>query len=527
MQQRYGLVALFLLTIAGAPFPVWAADQQQKDAAALAVQIDRLVLEKLKASAVIPAPRADDASFIRRLNLVLGGRVPVSSDVRAFIADQSPEKRAKAIDHLLDSAAYANHMTASWRGWLLPEAATDPALANAAPAFETWLRTRIRDELPFDQLVTELITYPLNGRAGANQDPDDPAAASSTGPLAFYTAKEGKPENLAAATARLFLGVHLECAQCHNHPFGKWSRDQFWGLAAFFGGIERPTGGALREAMGRREILIPNSERAVPATFLDDREPEWQYKKSPRATLAAWMTGPDNPFFARAIVNRLWWMVFGIGLVDPVDDFHDQNLPSHPELLNTLAKAFIQSGFDTKFILRAICASETFSRSSAPLDLDPSNIRLFAYFPMQGLAPEQLYDSLEVVFGQAEGPRGNQAFRGIGGGRSQFLETFAVSGRQTENPTTILQALTLMNGGQIGDATSAQTGRLLKAVLKFPGSTPAERIEALYFAVLSRPPRPAELEQTLAFVKAGESTDKAFGDVLWVLLNGIEFRTNH
>ena len=114
-----------------------------------------------------------------------------------------------------------------------------------------------------------------------------------------------------------------------------------------------------RETMGRRELLIPNSDRAVPATFLDDREPEWQYKKSPRATLAAWLTAPDNPFFARAIANRLWWMLFGIGLVDPVDDFHDQNPPSHPELLNTLAREFVRSGFDMKFMLRAICLSET------------------------------------------------------------------------------------------------------------------------------------------------------------------------
>ena len=132
MQQRFGLVALLVLTIGSAPFPAWAADRTPKDAAALAAEIDRLALEKLKASAVVPSPRADDATFIRRLNLAIGGRMPVASEVRAFVADKSPDKRAKAIARLLDSAAYANHMTASWRGWLLPEAATDPALANAA-----------------------------------------------------------------------------------------------------------------------------------------------------------------------------------------------------------------------------------------------------------------------------------------------------------------------------------------------------------------------------------------------------------
>jgi hypothetical protein len=280
--------------------------------------------------------------------------------------------------------------------------------------------------------------------------------------------------------------------------------------------------------MGRRELLIPNSERAVPATFLDDREPEWQYKKSPRATLATWMTSPENPFFARAIVNRLWWMLFGVGLVDPVDDFHDQNPPSHPELLDALARAFVQSGFDTKFILRAICLSETFGRSSSQGSLDPSTLRLFAHYPMQGLTPEQFFDSLAVIFGQpSAGPGANPGLV-LGSPRQQFLETFAVSGRLTESPTTILQALTLMNGAQVGSATSTQSGRLLKALLDLPAATPADRIEGLYFAVLGRPPRPLELTQALAYVKSESGgADKAYGDILWVLLNGIEFRTNH
>lgn len=528
MRHRSGLIACLLLAVSTLPLPAYAAERTRMDATALAAEIDRLVLEKLKAAHVFPGPRADDPTFFRRLNLAIGGRVPVPSEVRAFVADQSPDKRARAIERLLASAPYANYLTASWRGWLLPEAATDPNIANTAQQFESWLRTRIRDDLPFDQLVTELLTYPLNGRTVvANQDPDEPGMDAGNGPLAFYTAKEGKPENLAAATARLFLGVHLECAQCHNHPFGKWSRDQFWGLAAFFGGIERPGGGGLRETMGRRELLIPNSERAVPATFLDDREPEWQYKKSPRATLAAWMTNPENPFFSRAIVNRLWWMLFGVGLVDPVDDFHDQNPPSHPELLNALARAFVQSGFDTKFIVRAICLSDTFGRSSAAADLDPGNLRLFGHFPIQGLSPEQLYDSLTVVLAQSTGAIGRETPFGLRGGRSQFLETFAVSGRQTESPTTILQALTLMNGDQVGSATTAKSGRLLGVVVNFPGWTPAERIESLYFAMLSRPPKPTELAQTLAYIKASDGAEKGYGDVLWALLNSIEFRTNH
>jgi len=498
------------------------AAAERPDATSLAAEIDRLILEKLKTTGVSASPLADDATFFRRLNLAIAGRIPVPSEVRAFLADKAPDKRARAVDRLLASPAYVNHMTVSWNGWLLPEAATDPAVANAAVGFKVWLRSRIRENASFDRLTSELLTYPLNGRALADQPAGDGGTDAANGPLAFYTAKEGKPENLAAATARVFLGVHLECAQCHNHPFARWSRDQFWGMAAFFGGIEKTDGGTLREIQGKRELLIPNSFRAVPATMLDDREPEWQYKKSPRATLAAWVTAPDNPFFSKAIVNRLWWMLFGVGLVDPVDDFHDQNPASHPELLDTLARAFVQSGFDTKFILRAICQSQAFGRSSAIADSAAANVRLYAHFPMQGLSPEQIYDSLMVLFGERTETRGDD------GQRRQFLEAFAVSGRQTESPTTILQALTLMNSKQVGAATDGQSSRLLGGVLKLPGLTPTERIEAIYFAVLSRPPRKAELDQTLAHVKGcTDGTDKAHADVLWALLNGIEFRTNH
>jgi hypothetical protein len=501
--------------------------QPRPDPAALAATIDRLVAEKLALSHVPAAPRCDDATFLRRVNLALAGRIPTVSEVRTFLHDADPDKRAKAVDRLLDSAAFANHQTASWRGWLLPEAATNDQVAAAAPAFESWLRTRIRDGVSFDRIATDLLTAPLDGRAPAGRArsaDDDPDAGA--GPLAFFNAKDGKPENLAAATARVFLGVHLECAQCHDHPFAKWSRDQFWGMAAFFGGVER-SGGSLREAPGRRELLIPNSDRAVSATFLDDREPEWRFKQSARATLAAWVTDPENPFFAHAIANRLWYSLFGIGLVDPVDDRHEKNPPSHPELLDALARAFVDSGFDVRLVLRAVCRSETYQRSSAFTDPHQQDDRLFARFPVQGLTPEQLYDSLAVAVGdRGEGPAGY--LQNPGSPRRQFLEMFAQSERRTDSPTTIVQALTLMNGGFVGSATSPDSGRSLAAVVGLPGLSSAERVETLYLMALSRPPRPAELRRALSHVEAG-ATDQAsrYGDVLWALLNGVEFRTNH
>jgi hypothetical protein len=441
--------------------------------------------------------------LFRRVNLTLAGRVPTAADARAFLADPDPHKRAKAIDRLLASAAHAGHLAAAWRAWLLPEAATDPTVANAAPQFEGWVRTRVRAGQPYDRFVTDLLAAPLGGDRRPTPNGDDPTA----GPLAFYVAKGGTPETLAATTARVFMGVQMECAQCHDHPFAKWTRDQFWGLAAFFGGLER-SGGSLREKPGRRELLVPNTDRAVAATFPDDTEPEWRFKQSPRATLAGWLTAPANPFFARAAVNRLWGFAFGVGLTDPVDDSHDQNPPSHPDLLDALAQAFVAGGYDARLVLRAICLSDAYQRSSALTEPGQADVRLFARFPVQGLTPEQLADSFAVATGGPADRRG-------------FADAFPLLGRRTETPTTIVQALALMNGPAVGAATTIDQSRTLAAVIGLPGLTPAERVESLYLAALGRPPTAREL------LRATKTDPPLYADLFWALLNGIEFRTNH
>jgi Protein of unknown function (DUF1553)/Protein of unknown function (DUF1549) len=490
-------------------------------AAALASAIDRHVSLKLADGKVPAAPRADDATYYRRIHLVLGGRIPTASEVQLFLESDDPDKRARALDRLLDSAAYANHLTTVMRGWLLPEAIANPEVAGAVPGFEAWLRHRVQTNQPYDKFVQELITFPLDARQA---NPRAMAEDGPTGtPVAFYNAKEGKPENLAAATSRLFLGVQLECAQCHNHPFAKWSREQFWGMAAFFGGVTRQDGG-LRELPNRREMGIPNTDRTVPATFLDDKEPSWQFRKSPRVTLANWIVEKDNPFFAKAAVNRLWGQLFGAGIVDPVDDFHEQNPPSHPELLSELAAAFTESGYDVKFLLRAICRSETFGRSSAITHPGQRNVRLFAAFPVQGLTPEQLFDSLSVVAGTPlEGPGGN--YLANGSPKRQFVETFNRMGKPTETQTTIIQALALMNGGLVGQASDAKAGRTLAAILELPDLSPSERIESIYLTILGRKPKSIELERSLKHVTDGPV--ERYSDVFWALLNGVEFRTNH
>ncbi len=527
MRRNLTAVAALAGALAALPGRSAAQEEYKVSADSVARMIDRHVGEKLRERGVRPAPAAGDAAFFRRINLALAGRVPAASEARAFLADADPAKRVKAVDRLLGSASHASHLATVWRTWLVPEARAAPDVAAAVPALESWLRARVRDDVPYDRFVTELLTAPLDGRRPAGRaDYDDSEDAS--GPLAFYLAKEGKPENLAAATSRLFLGMRLECAQCHDHPFARWSRDQFWGLAAFYGGVGR-SGTTLREVFDRRELPVPNRDRTVPAAFLDGKEPEWHYKKSPRVTLAAWLTAPDNPFFARAAVNRLWGLVFGVGLVDPVDDFHEKNPASHPELLDELARQFVASGFDTKLLLRAICRSETFGRASTASEPGQHDVRLFARFPVQALSPEQLFDSLEFVVGQVPGRSGSGFPQNAATPRQQFLETFALSGSTTDTQTTILQALTLMNGELTGAATTPGASRTLEAVTELPGLTPADRVEALYFIALGRPPSPAELRRAVGHVDNAEPAgDKSgYADVLWALLNGVEFRTNH
>ncbi len=518
-----------------------AADTKAKgapDPAALAAAIDRHVAAGLQARGVKPTPLADDATFFRRVNLALAGRIPLPADVRAFVADTDPAKRRKAIDRLLESANYVNHFTTLWRGWMLPEATTNFEIAYTAGQFEAWLRDRVKSNTPYDQLVRELLTVPVNGQAGTYAvpvavDSSEDQQPQPLTPIAFYQAKEAKPENLAAAASRLFLGIQIECAQCHNHPFARWSRDQFWGLAAFFGGIERVGPNQfyspMREVLDRRELSIPNTERVVQAAFLDDKEPEWKYKTSSRVTLAEWMTAAENPFFAKAGANRVWGYLLGVGIVDPVDDFNEENKPSHPELLDELARGFADSGFDLKHLIRAICLSEVFQRSSAFTEPNQHDVRLYARFPVQGLTPEQLYDSLtSTVMNGEEGP-GSGYLQNPGSGRRQFLELFGQSGRKTDSQATILQALALMNGQLVAQATTVGNSRTLSAIVTLPGLTREERVEALYLAALSRPPKVEELQRAMRHLggPGAKGQQKRYGDILWALLNSVEFRTNH
>ena len=466
---------------------------------------------------------ADDAEFLRRASLDLNGRIPRAADVYEFLFDRDADKRIKLINRLLLEPRFAVHFSNLWRAELLPEATTNQQAAELTRGFENWLVQRIRGGVRYDQLVRELITVPLP-KTG---DPAEPVLRDPQrpNPLAFLAAKDSKPENIAAAVTRAFLGIRLECAQCHDHPFAKWSQQQFWSQAAFFAGIEKRANGLLApltEETDRHEIASPRGGEIIRAAFLVGSSPQWQLATSPRATYADWLTSPENPFFARAAVNRLWGQLFGIGIVDPVDDFHDNNPPSDPELLDELAAAFVGSGFDLDFMFRSICQTNAYQRTSARTHASQDETHLAARMTVKALTGEQLFDSFVMATGHRDtGERGNA--------RQQFLTRFALAGPISEPETSVQQALTIMNGRVVAQAADPEQSPALIAITQTPPLTTAMKVEAMYVTTLSRLPTAVESHRLRSYISAAspDRENERLADIFWMLLNSVEFRVNH
>jgi hypothetical protein len=517
-----------------AALPAPAADP---DVLALANKIDELIAARWAEKGVTPAPLADDAEFMRRVYLDLAGRIPLVSEARDFLDDRSPDKRRRLVDDLLNSPLFLKHFSNVWRDMMLPPN-NNQQFQLLVGGFESWLVQRLSQNTPYDQLVRELLTVPLNNNGGGRQLVQFNGNLGQPTPLIFYQANEQKPENLAASTSRLFLGVKLECAQCHDHPFAKWSRKQFWELAAFFSGIQGGRGngfGPVAEVADRREIKIVGTDKVVQARFLDGTEPAWKAGVNARTTLADWLTAADNPFFARAGANRLWAHFFGIGLIEPVDEPGDNNPPSHPELLDELGRQFAGHKFDVKFLIRALTASKAYQRTSTLTHATQDDPRVFARMVLKGMSGEQLWDSLKAATGYPERAVPNQRFAfGVNTPRGEFLAKFAAQDKRTEHHTSILQALSLMNGRLIGDltdVTNLEKPVTLSAVIDFPAfDTTEKKVEVLFLTTLSRKPRPEEAERFVRYVnKGGAKNDpkSALADVFWALLNSSEFILNH
>lgn len=523
------IASTLFLIVSYAPLPAGEMDPGK----AAARIIDRHVFDQLAGDNVTPAPRSTDAEFLRRVWLDIAGKIPPASVARRFLADKDPNKRDRAVDALLESSGYVNHFTTFWRNVLMPEVQSNEQVQRLLPGFDAWLRKHLAGDTPYDELVHEIITTPLASR-GRDQQMMRRGAEQS--PIAFFQAKEIAPENLAAATSRIFLGIRIECAQCHDHPFDNWTQNQFWSYASFFAGIERQGDdgifGRVEEVFDRREMLIPDTETVVQAGYLDGTYPKWRFRVSARRTLADWTTSPTNPYFARMTVNRIWGKLFGVGLVDPVDDFTSFNECSHPELLEDLTAALVAQNFDVKFLIRAITTSRAYQLSSAGANTLASDRQRFARMLVKGLTPDQLFDSLAEATGFFEPftvRQQNDNDTGMGV-RDEFLDLFANdTDPATMQQTSILQALTMMNGRFTAAAVDLRQSRTLGAVVEFP-MTLEERVESLFFIAFSRPPSADERRAFVDYVRSGgarNSQSIALADLFWALLNSTEFSTNH
>ncbi|MBX7166496.1 MAG: DUF1549 and DUF1553 domain-containing protein [Pirellulales bacterium] len=491
-----------------------------------AARIDEQLAAAWSRAQIQPAALADEAELHRRVWLDLAGVIPPVAEVRAYLADNSSDKYERLIDRLLAGPLYPRSFAARWRSVLVPEAETNRQLANFVIGDEMWLQNALRANQPYDALVRAFVEAPL----GTEQQPTNPFAASDrpAAPLGYYFAKQGKPENIAAGITRAFLGVRVECAQCHDHPFADWKRKQFWGLAAFFAGIAQQQPGnqfsaLLEKPLPQAEIVISGTEQIVPAAFIDDRQPDWKTGESPRAAFAQWLTSRENPWFARAAVNRVWAQLFGVGFVDPVDDFDPNNPPSHPEILELLAGDFVEHDFDLRHLLRSVLLTRAYRATSARQDETPVDPRMFNGMPLRGLTREQVLDSVAQATGAPASPVRFTQFFVINDLTESFLSS---PDKPTEFEMSVAQALTLMNGQTVTGATSLNDSLTLMAAAELPGLTPQQRIETLYLATLSRPPRAEELQRLLAYVEAGEQR-QALADVFWALLNSSEFLFNH
>lgn len=498
-----------------APKPLGPALPATEVAKLIDAQLAKPLAEKNVPAAAI----ASDGEFLRRVYLDLTGTIPTADKARAFLDSTDPDKRAKLVDELLASSEYGKRQADLWVPKLYPRDSAN-RFVQKEPLVK-WFTEQFNQNTPWDKLVTNLVT--ASGSVEEN-------------PAVTYFLANRSVDKLTDTVTQHFLGVQLQCAQCHNHPFTGWKQTEYWGMATFFSKVnpanpKNPAKGGeplkigVTEGTGKTRLrdFFPESAKTVPAKFLGAEEPPLNASEPYRPVLAQWMTAPENPYFAKAMVNRTWALLFGVGFVNPIDNMHDDNPPSHPELLAALTNQFAASGFDVKQLIRGICLSQAYQRSSKPVtggDAEQDQA-LFGRMTVKVLTPEQLYDSLNQISGSAATARQRPApaagQRGPVSARDQFVEFF-LAGAEEANTTDydagIPQALRLMNNARYSGANAA------RSFVK-PGAKPAQVIEELYLATLSRRPTADELTRLTAFVGSGSAD--AYGDVLWAILNSSEF----
>lgn len=529
--------------------------------------IDRHLFDQLSLLGLPPSGPADDSTFLRRVTLDIAGRLPTLEETETFLASDDPAKRRAKIDELLDSPGYADLFAGKWGAILRNKADRGrPWVIRDTHAFHAWIRTSLLRNKPYDQFASELIL-------ASGKVIDNPA-------VAWYHHVEDQKERM-ENVAQIFLGLRMQCAQCHHHPFDRWSQDDYYSLTAFFSTVKqkeirkRPEENILHHQRVPARMKHPGTgEMLSPHLPGEESSLEIPAEQDPRTELAAWMRSPDNPWFARMLVNRYWKHFFNRGLVEPEDDLRPSNPATHPALLDELAASFVESGYDLKELIRNLCNSRAYQFRADPVEGNAGDEQNYARHYPERLPAEVLLDSINEVTGSsnrfANQPVGVRAValpNEKGTVESAFLRSFGRPANDTacecerSGEANLGQSLQMINSDTIQEKIASDQG-LAARLAKDGDRSAAERIDELYLRALSRKPRAEEREFALAHLKkkraaAGGNVDgpaapdqdkgegkaaakpsaaskpdpakreaatrEAFEDIVWAMLNTKEF----
>lgn len=484
--------------------------------------VDELVLDKLKKLRMNPSPVCSDEEFVRRVYIDMIGLVPTVEEFQEFVSSQDPEKRAKLIEDLMERKEFTELWVSKWAEWLMMRSQQNQVSYKAIMLYYNWLAENIASNVPLDQMVRELLTS--NGGTFAQ-------------PSTNYYQVERDTLKVAENVAQTFMGMQIQCAQCHNHPFDRWTQNDYYNFAAFFSQIGR------KEAEDPREMIIFNrgggevkhpvtNQNAVPV-FLGGGKPEIKGTDR-RVVMANWLASPENPFFAENFANRIWQHYFGIGIIDPVDDIRVSNPASNPELLKELARRFTESGYDYRQLIREICNSNTYQRSTQRNETNETDEKNFAHQTTRRIKAESALDIISQVTETKDKfpglPLGSRAVHISDGATSNyFLTTFGRATRETvcscevKMDPSLSQALHLLNGDTVNEKIKA--GGVIKRFVENK-TAPEDVVKELYVRCLSRLPHQAELDNLKTLFADEAKYQEACEDVFWALLNSREFLFN-
>jgi len=496
--------------------------------------IDKEIQAVWKRDGVKPAARADDSAFLRRIHLDLVGTIPTFDEAKNFLTDADPRKREKVIDRLLDDPRFAANQANVWDQILFGRNPPGGDATRKRDDFKAWLTEQFAKNQPYDKLVRDLLL------------------AEQPGSEMFYVQFRNTPEDATVATTRIFLGTQLQCARCHDHPYESWTQKDFYGMAGFFVRlvvVDGGTGTKKRYVIGEKstgDVLFTGSvkeqkpgQKGVPVApkFLggmaldeptlpkDFKEPDLKGNKTPpppkfsrKEKLAEWLTSPTNPYFARAMANRIWSQYLGRGLVHPIDDLSEQNQPTHPEILKAITKHVVDAKFDLKGLIRELVNSETYQLASVGTSTEALP-QMFERARVRPLSAEELQAAIRVA----------TRYDGKGSEEGYFERYFGTPmDGQGNFQASLSEHLFLNNSGQIRTMIQARKGTLADSVVtsKAPWD---EKVDQLFLSVLSRMPSDVERQKFVEFLSAGtvQTTPGLVEEALWVLLSCSEFRFNH